>query len=224
MPIRATPLATGEFYHVYNRGVASQPTFLVKNEYQRFLLTLSYYRFLEPPVRLSKFLQLPKKERAALIKEAEEKNNKLIDIICFALMPNHFHLLVKQLTDNGVSTYLRRTTDSYVRYFNTKNERLGPLFQGVFKAGHISTDEQLIHVSRYIHLNPLVSFVVTEKNFLSYPWLSMQHFTNKHIELGMINPEPVLAHFRRPQDYLNFVLDQADYAKQLEKIKHLALE
>ncbi|KKQ34050.1 MAG: hypothetical protein US51_C0054G0003 [Microgenomates group bacterium GW2011_GWA2_37_6] len=137
-------------------------------------------------------------------------------------MPNHFHILVQQITNGGISKFLKLITDSYTRYFNTKSERVGPLFQGAFKAVRIENDDQLIHVSRYIHLNPLVSYVVREKDFLEYPWSSLRNYISGDFQF--VNPEIVLANFKSPQDYLRFVMDQKDYGKELEKIKHLTLE
>ena len=222
MPIRKTPLVNGEYYHVYNRGVALQPTFSSKREYDRFLLCLSYYRFSNLPFKLSRFLQLPKEEQESVMKNLKQDNDKMIEIITFCLMPNHFHILVQQITNGGISKFLKLITDSYTRYFNTKSERVGPLFQGAFKAVRIENDDQLIHVSRYIHLNPLVSYVVREKDFLEYPWSSLRNYISGDFQF--VNPEIVLANFKSPQDYLRFVMDQKDYGKELEKIKHLTLE
>lgn len=222
MPVRSTPLVTGEFYHIYNRGIARQPVFLSKRDYERFILTLSYYRFLNPPVKLSRLLQLPEDQRKDLITELEGKKKKLVNIVSFVLIPNHFHLLLKQTAEQGISHYMRRTVNSWARYFNTKYNRPGALFQGAFKAIHIETDEQLIHLSRYIHLNPLVSYVVKEKDFLSYPWSSLPDYLSgksSFVELG-----PVLNQFSSSTVYQKFVLDQADYAKSLEAIKHLVFE
>lgn len=162
-------LATNEFYHVYNRGVARQPTFLTKWDYQQTILALSYYRFINPPLKLSRFKELSYEQRQKYFSDLEGMGDKLVDIISFVLMPNHFHFLLKQAADGGISKFLSQVTNSYTRYFNTKHKRVGPLFQGTFKAVHVETDEQLIHLSRYIHLNPLVTFLVKEKGSLSYP-------------------------------------------------------
>lgn len=220
MPLRTTPLVVGEHYHVYNRGVAGQPVFLNKREYERFILCLSYYRFKDLPVRLSRLLQLDGEEREQILSNLHEKNDKLVDLIAFCLMPNHFHILLQQLADGGISTFLKQITASYTLYFNVKNERVGPLFQGAFKAVRIESDEQLLHVSRYIHLNPLVSYVVKDADFMSYPWSSLREYMSA--TQGMTNPKPILDHFKGSEEYVKFVLDQADYGKELEKIKHLA--
>lgn len=138
-------------------------------------------------------------------------------------MPNHFHLLLKQVAAGGISQFMRKVADGYTRYFNTKHLRIGPIFQGAFKAVHVSSDEQLLHVSRYIHLNPLVSAVVKENNFLNYPWSSLINYIDTPSS-SFINPEPILQSFKSPKKYLEFVMDQAEYGKRLEEIKHLILE
>lgn len=185
------------------------------------MFDLSYYRFAEPPVKLSKFKELPLEQRLYLLNELKRKDEKLVDIISFALMPNHFHFLLKQSVDKGISIFLSRVTNSYTKFFNTKNERVGPVFQGVFKSVHISTTEQLIHVSRYIHINPIVSFVINKEELFSYPWTSLPNYFQ---DPDMVNPNPVLSNFSSLEDYKRFILDQIDYGKRLEEIKHLTLE
>lgn len=222
MPYRTIPLSNNEYYHIFNRGVAHQPTFLLNSDYKRFLLCLSYYRFANLPCKLSRLLQIPKKEREQILASLEKVDEKAVEIISFCLMPNHFHLLLQQTKEGGISKFMKQITDSYTRYFNIKHDRVGPIYQGAFKAVHITTDEQLIHLSRYIHLNPLVSFVVREEKFLNYPWSSFKNFISGNP--GFINPKPILEHFKSPQKYKEFVMDQAEYGKELEKIKHLILE
>lgn len=221
MADRRTPLVTGEFYHIYNRGVARQPTFLTKNDYEQALLTLSYYHFVNPPMRLSRFKGLAQKERDAVL-EKLRGSAKHVEIISFVFMPNHFHFLLRQSAENGISTFLSQFTNSYTRYVNTKHNRVGAMFQGVFKSVHVESDEQLIHLSRYIHLNPVVSSVVLENKLLSYPWSSLPDYIKGESSLVWLNP--VLEHFYSPKEYEKFVFDQVDYGKKLENIKHLTLE
>lgn len=221
VPARKVPLVTGQFYHIFNRGVAKQPVFLDKRDYGKFLLTLSYYRFVKPPARLSFYTRIPESQRR-LLDKAQSKRETLIEIVSFVLMPNHFHLLVKQTFNKGISTFIARAINSYTRYFNTKQDRLGAAFQGAFRVVRVETDEQLVHLSRYIHLNPLVSYVVKDEDFLSYPWSSLSEYLKG--SPNFVNPDPVLSQFRSPDKYKEFVLNQADYAKRLEEIKHLTLE
>lgn len=222
MPYRTIPLVIGEYYHIYNRGVARQPTFFSKKDYERFITCLHYYSFENVPFRLSKFLQLPTGDKDKWIKELELKNNIAAEIIAFCLMPNHFHLLLKQVSDKGISMFMKKVTDAYTRYFNIRHRRVGPIFQGAFKAVHVSSDEQLLHLSRYIHLNPLVSIVVRKEDFKEYPWSSLKSYLGENY--SFIRNKIILDHFKNKEKYLDFVMDQADYGKQLESIKHLTLE
>lgn len=222
MPLRTIPLVTGEFYHIYNRGIARQPVFLNRRDYERFLFTLSFYRFLDIPVKLSRLLQLNKEQRKTLITTLDDKGNKQVEIISFVLIPNHFHLLLQQTREGGISNFMRRAIDSWTRYFNTKHTRLGALFQGVFKAVRVESDEQLIHLSRYIHLNPLVSYVVKEADFITYPWSSLPDYLKGNS--SFVNIDIVLRHFASSEAYKKYIFDQIDYAKKLELIKHLTFD
>lgn len=216
-------LADNEIYHIFNRGIEHRPTFTSKREYERGLMTLDYYRFKTPLLRLAKALILNQEERNKFFANLRKQGEKLVDIVSYCFMPNHFHLLLKQKLDQGISKFLSNFSDSYTRYFNTKHERTGALFQGIFKAVRIENDEQLIHVSRYIHLNPVVSFLVKEENLETYPWSSLLEILGleqKNIcEIGI-----VLDLFSSKNKYRQFLYDQVDYAKKLERIKHLLLE
>lgn len=218
---RKVIFANDEYYHVYNRGIARQPIFSDKRDYERFLLTLSFYR-LSPPVKLSRLLQLPQNQREAILNTMNTKGEKLVEIISFAFMTNHFHLLLKQNINNGISIFLSKSTNSYTRFFNLRHKRVGDLFQGVFKAVHVETDEQLIHLSRYIHLNPVVSFIIKDSELISYPWSSLPDYLGGISSI--VESEPVLGHFKSPKAYREFVFDQIDYGKKLEIVKHLILE
>ncbi|MBM3211627.1 hypothetical protein FJY90_07215 [Candidatus Gottesmanbacteria bacterium] len=214
--------ANEEYYHIYNRGIARQPIFADKRDYERFFLTFSFYRFLLPPVKLSRLLQLPHDQREDILNAMNTKSKKLIDIISYAFMPNHFHLLLKQNIDNGISIFLSKSTNSYTRFFNLRHKRIGDLFQGVFKAVHIETDEQLIHLSRYIHLNPVASFIIKDSELISYPWSSLLNYLDG--KSSILELKSVLSHFGSPKNYKRFVFDQIEYGKKLELVKHLTIE
>lgn len=222
MADRRSPIVTGQFYHVFNRGVAGQPVFFNKRDYQQAMLTLSYYRFKDPPVKLSRFKELVLQQREDIFRSLESKNETLVKVVSFGLMPNHFHFLLYQDQDNGIFTFISQFTNSYTKYINTKNIRTGPLFGGVYRSVLIETDEQLIHVSRYIHLNPVVAYVTKKEELFNYPWSSLPDFLRGGSSL--VWAKPVLDHFSSAEDYKKFVEDQIDYGRQLEVIKHLTLE
>ena len=150
-----------------------------------------------------------------------DTDKKIVDIICYCLMPNHFHFLIKQLKDGGITEFISKLSNSYTKYYNVKYNRVGPLLQGEFKAVLIESDAQLIHVSRYIHLNPIASFLVKDLN--EYRWSSYKEYVENDTN-GICNKEAVLSFFKSPKDYEKFVLDQVDYAQRLEIIKHQLLD
>lgn len=179
---------------------------------KHFIKVMRYYQIEGPKPRFSYFN--PNKNFI-------NSSGKIVNITCFCLMPNHFHLLLEQVKDGGISEFIGKLSNSYTKYFNKKNKRIGPLFQGEFKAVHIQTDEQLIHVSRYIHLNPLVNYIT--KAIEIYPWSSYPEYLEK-TDKYICKKEVVLSHFKTREDYKQFVLDQEDYGKKLEKIKHQLLD
>lgn len=222
MPKRRLPFVTNYYYHIFNRGLAKRPIFMDKRDYEKFIFTLFYYRFTKLPMKLSHFLQISNSARQNIISKLTTTGTKNIDILCFVLMPNHFHLLLKQVVDNGISNYLRLISNSWTHYFNLKYNRQGALFQGIFKAVMIEDDKQLIHLSRYIHINPVVSNIIKEKDFLKYQWSSFNDYLKRTSHF--VDVETIFSHFSKPISYKNFVLNQIDYGKKLEGIKHLLLE
>lgn len=224
MPTRKTVLATGEIYHVFNRGVNHQPIFFDKRDYQRALEVLFYYQFIKPPVRFSFFNRLPLQDRVDLLREVQQKYQRLTNILSFCFMPNHFHFLLRQTSENGISKFLADFQNSFTRYINTKHSRSGHLLQGQFKATRIITEEQLTHVSRYIHLNPYTSYVVkTFDDLKKYPWSSLSEYIENKKE-SLCETETILSFFSSKKRYLQFMFDQKDYQRKLEHIKHLLLE
>ena len=199
-----------EIYHVFNRGVEKRDIYLSNRDYVRFLETLDHY--LLPGRKLSR-----KHKRG----QKQHLETSTIEVLCYVLMPKHFHLLLKQKGDEGISNFMRKATNSYTKYFNIKNERVGPLFQGRFKAVRIGNDEQLLHVSRYIHLNPVVANLAA--NIRDYQWSSYSAYVGDE-QNNLVSTQEVLAHFPSKEKYGQFVADQADYARTLEQLKHRILD
>ncbi|MBI4999319.1 transposase [Candidatus Gottesmanbacteria bacterium] len=224
MPGRDIPLVNGEIYHVLNRGIASQPTFTDAREYKRAIEAMSYYQNLHPPQRYSIFLVQARKIREEILAKLKEKAEFWVEIIAYCFMPNHFHFLLRQKADRGISNFLSNFTNSYTRYFNTRHKRQGPLFMGKFKAVRVETDEQFYHLSRYIHLNPYSSYVVKSLETLAnYPFSSLPEYLGE-VSHTYCQKELILARFPTAESYKKFVFDQADYQRSLEIGKHLWLE
>lgn len=212
MPYRIIPFVSDYFYHIFNRGTEKRQIFESNRDRSRFLKTIQYYQYEGPKPRFSKFFI------SNLQKFSPDR--KIVEIVSYCLMPNHFHLLIKQLKEGGISEFMSKFSNSYTKYFNTKYKRVGALLQGQFKAVLVESDEQLLHLSRYIHLNPLSSFLV--KNLDQYQWSSYSEYING--TKGICSKEDVASFFKTPQDYKQFVLDQADYAQKLEIIKHQLID
>jgi putative transposase len=141
-------------------------------------------------------------------------------------MPNHYHFILKQLADNGISDFLRLVGNSYTRYFNTSFNRVGPLFQGPFKAKLISDNVYLLQLSRYLHLNPYVAGLITLDKILDYPYSSLlQYLTSTPSNLITVNPEIVLNQFGSNQNsYQNFCLNTGDYIDSIPLITDLLID
>lgn len=224
MPLRKTPIVTGQTYHVFNRGVNKQPIFFIPRNYVRAIDTIKYYLIHKPPLAYSKFVKLSKEIRNE-ISTSMTKREHGVELISYTLMPNHFHFLMKQLVDEGITNFIRKFQISHTKYINTKHDRSGPLLQGQFKAVLIEDEEQLIHVSRYIHLNAYTSFIVKSIDDLkSYSWSSLPEYLGL-VKESFCAKNIVLSTFKNNKDkYWEFTANQADYQKKLDAIKHLTLE
>ncbi len=143
---RYAPFVTGQFYHIYNRGVDKRKIFFSDGDWNHFMRLL-YMRNNETSIPI---------HRAKNKKLLEiERSNTIVDICAYALMPNHFHLLLYEKQENGISSFMQKLLTSYSMYMNKKYERTGPLMCRPFRAKHVGTDNYLQWLFAYIHLNPL---------------------------------------------------------------------
>ena len=221
MPYRRIVFAPNEVYHILNRGVAGLPIFNTDRKHSRFMELVDYYRF-DTSLSFSHFNRLEKEKRTEFLQNMKSDNKKLIEIYAFCLIPNHFHFLVKQLEERGIPKFLSNIQNAYARFYNLRNERKGPLFEAMFKGVRIENDEQLLHVSRYIHLNPSSSFLVEIGNLDTYEWSSLPVYLDK-TDSDLVNKDFVLKIFGNKNKYKDFVYNQAEYQRSLEKMKHLTL-
>lgn len=222
MSYRKTPIVVNEIYHVFNQSVAKQPIFISNRDYRRALDVFRFYQYSNPSLRFSFYNRLSISQKEEFFSELILSAEKLVEIICFCLMPNHAHFLLKNLRENGISRFMSNFQNSYAKYFNTRTSRVGSVFRQNFKAVRIESEEQLLHVSRYIHLNPVSSFLIEVKDLETYPWSSYPAYLTQGET--WIQKELILAHFKSIEDYKQFILDQVDYQRKLEIIKHLTFE
>jgi putative transposase len=155
--LRKQPLVEGETYHVYNRGANKQRIFTNTSDYARFSLLLHLANS-RTPVHLANLLQRYQGRSFIEIYENEKVSDRLVDILAYSLMPNHFHLIIRQKEKDGIAIFMKKLATGYSMYFNAKYEHSGTLFQGRFKSRHIDSEEYFRYIFAYVHLNPLDIF------------------------------------------------------------------
>lgn len=204
MPIKNTIKQYIEdgYYHIYNRGVEKRRIFEDDDDYKVFLRYLKIY--LTPPEIL--------RPQEPLLRFHLVNGNlsKEVSLISYCLMGNHFHLLLHQKTKNGISKLMQKLLTAYCGYFNRKYRRVGPLFASIFKAAHITTDEYLLHLSRYIHQNPQER----DASLADYPWSSYTYFVGI-TPPPWLKPNLILEYFNNSKpslSYQNFVEETTDHS------------
>lgn len=200
--MRPVPFITNQYYHIYNRGVDKRKVFLRYGHFLRFIRTIS------------QILQTGSASPSSTQIQSLALKSK-VSILAYCLMPNHYHLLLKQLCDNGISEFMHQLNTSYTKYFNLNNNRSGRLFEYTFKGKIIESDEMLLHVSRYIHLNPLISHIVTDLEL--YPWSSYLEYVGLR-KNTFCDLDDILDHFKN-SSYKQFILDQYEYALLLKTMQ-----
>lgn len=215
------PFITNEIYHIYNRSVGRENIFSAKLNLRKILEATNYYRYPQT-MSLSKWKSLPNDAKQHYI-FGITTTQPLVEIYVFSFMPNHYHFLVKQLQDDGIEYFLTKLQNCFAKYFNTKFDRHGSLFQIQFKARRIETDEQFVHVSRYIHLNHVTAYHIHFSELCDSPWTSFPYYINGG-DTPFVNTKPILSFFKDREDYKVFVADQVEYQRTLGDIKDLILE
>ena len=154
MPRKVVPLVTDEYYHVFNRGADKRDIFMDKADYLRFYQSLNFFNTQDPTVNF---------DSAKVLQKNTLYQSRLVEVKAYALLPNHYHLVLKQLVDGGVSEYIKRISGGYTSYFNQKQKRSGVLFQGKFKRVHIDSDTQYQYLLVYVNENHTVHNVTSQR-------------------------------------------------------------
>ena len=219
--MRKTPFVPGEYYHIYNRTILNIPEFKEHNNCNRlaqaFLLANS-----TKSGRAFEYLRNNNKPTSdvgfdLLLKNALEitrSGEKLVDVLCYAIMPDHYHLLIREIKERGITEFIRKSNISIAKYVNKTKERRGTIFEGLFKSKHIDSNEYLRHLSLYIHLNPL-DFIAGKDwrehklenwskhkgRLLNYPWSSLSFFLNNIPNDIISGHEIIISQFKNSGDY-----------------------
>lgn len=198
------------YYHLYNRGVEKRNIFEDAQDYGVFLSYLKEYLLPKDEVKLREQLANPAtsaSEKGTILKALRLNNfSEEITLLSYCLMPNHFHLLIHQRSAEAIDGFMNSLATRYTMFFNKKYKRVGPLYQGVYKAVLVQTDEQFLHLSRYIHRNPLSLQGVTLQR-LSQQSSSYADYLGRR-KTAWIHPKTVLSYFSATNltlSYRNFV-------------------
>ena len=227
-------IQTGEIYHVYNRGVEKRKVFCERLDYIRFIHDLFEFNDTRPAPEFSRRYRPGDNVGDPISHIGPGK--KLVDILAFCLMDNHYHLLIRPLAENSLSFFMQKLGIGYTLAFNEKNERVGSLFQGKYKFRHIDRENYLRHIICYIHLNPLkfcsklnkngkMDFVKTWDALKKYRWSSHLAYLGEDNFGSVIEKKFILELFGGMSGYKEFVRDWMKYeAEKLEFISSVAID
>ncbi|MDD3905945.1 MAG: transposase [Candidatus Omnitrophica bacterium] len=202
-------------YHIFNKSISNFTIYNDAFEYLRMLTAIQYYQSNPGKTSFSRFISLLEKEKTQIPTE-----NKIVDVIAYCLMPTHFHFILNEQKEGGIASFTNNLLNSYTRYFNIKHNRKGPLWQGRSRRVLVKTDEQLLHLTRYIHLNPVTSYLVDNPG--KWPYSSYDEYLKIPKDLQICKYADLID--MQPTIYMNFVTDRINYQRELAKIKDLLLE
>lgn len=221
--MRKHVLAVGEVYHIFTRSIADYKVFNNNSDFERMQRLIKFFE-VENEIKFSDFLDLRLVQKEGFNNAcniiAKDKIN-LVQIIAYCFMPTHIHLVLKQLEEHSISKYMKDILISYTRYFNTLHQRKGPLWESRFKNVLVENDDQLQHLIRYVHLNPVTAKLIDNPE----DWL----FSSYREYLSEVKDATAICQFDdileiKPSLYRKFINDQISYQKELAKIKSLIME
>ncbi|MBI2100079.1 MAG: transposase [Candidatus Vogelbacteria bacterium] len=191
-----------EYYHIYNRGVMKRAIFIDDRDYSRFLFLIlflqsSAHNFDHITRSISHFGKHRMFDiEAEMVKEISRSRE--VNLLAFTLQPNHFHLIVRELTEGGMAKYLQRIGNSHTKYFNIKYKQSGHLFQNSYQSVHIEDNEQLLYTSAYIHKHAPK---------INYEWSSYQDYIKENRWGDLLGTSLVLEQFKNPEEYHQWLKD-----------------
>jgi len=188
-----------EYYHVYNRGVDKRDIFDDAKDFDRFIEGVKEFNTIKPLGSLRDHVP------SSSTPTTGRSRDPLVEVVCFCLNKNHYHLLLRQLADEGVSKFMQKVAGGYTRYYNEKNKRNGVLFQGKYKFARVDSNEQLLRVSAYINLNNIVHGI--RQSHFNFFRSSLSEYMNKTREGGICTKNIILEQFKNSSEYEHFAKD-----------------
>ena len=216
--LRKDPFITGEYYHIYNRGIDKRVIFKLKKDYERFMILL-YLANSNESFRLDDLLSNKGTNKTFDEILILDRGEPLVSIGAWSLMTNHFHLLAKQEVDGGITKFMRKLGTGYSMFFNIKYQRTGSLFGGPFKSKLVGVDDNYMRqLFGYIHINPLEIGFPDWKEKINQSSMNMKKFLESYryssypdylgedrVERNIINPKAFPEYFEDSKVFEDFV-------------------
>lgn len=222
--MRKTIFSNNEYYHICNRGVDKRKIFVDKNDYERFLLGMKLLNDEKTGV-MSQWKDAQRSPKVQPWANSRlnlgEQGEGLIQIVAYCLNPNHYHLILKQVADDGVVKFMQKLGTAYTMYFNKKHDRTGALFQGRFKSIHVNSNESLLYLSAYVNGNHFVHGY----GEMEWKYSSMLDYLGKR-NGGIIQKDDnmVFDQFKNGREYMEFAKNYIGYMKDKKETKKYLLE
>lgn len=224
---RNIKFANHYIYHVYNRGTRKNKIFLDEYDYVRWKKLLFWCANYDYPYSLyinrRKQFQISGgnlKEFDDFIKKHYRYDLPLVEIVAYTEMPNHYHLVLEQSDDEGVSKFMHKLSTSYTMFFNQKYEVTGSLFEGRFKAVMVKTDEQLLQLLRYVLVNPLAGGLISKDRLFYYSWFSLRDYGNR---AGIVSQRRIPDFFKNRQELEKFLLVEFE-EREIEEVRGVTID
>ena len=219
-------LIDGEYYHIYNRGVDKRIIFQDRDDYFRLFLGLHLLNCKQEGImeRWRTFIRGNPRAKLSEFQEFSSRQgfsyeDQLVEIIAYCLLPNHYHIVIKQESKEGIRIFMHKLGTSYTNYFNKKNERSGSLFQGTYNAVHIDSKELLPHLSVYVNCNYIIHGITDN----DYQWSSLPDYLGKR-NGSLCQKEAVLNQFKNIEDYKSFLDDNLSNIREIRELKKIVLQ
>ena len=211
-------------YHIFNRSIAEYKIFNDTKDYERMFCLINFFQIKEPPCKFADFIILKHVRQEGFLNylnSITKKDEKLVQLIAYCFMPTHIHLIMKQLSPNGISIFMSNILNSYTRYFNTKHKRKGPLWESKFQNVLVNKDEQLLHLTRYVHLNPVTAKLVNKPG--DWTFSSFNEYINETNEDQKICKYNELLEIN-PSEYKKFLKERISYQRELAILKKSTID
>jgi putative transposase len=215
--MRKIALKTGEYYHIYNRGVDKRNIFSDQNDFLRFFQSMDEFNTPDP---IGSIFENSFRKKLTSLGHPMSKS-KLVEFVCYCVNPNHYHFILKQAQDGGIEKFMQKLGNGYTKYFNNKYKRSGVLLQGKFKSKHIGSNEYLLHLSSYVNLNNKVHKIndhpMSKSSWNEYFGTKKENFcTAKEIVLGQFENSKEYGEFA--ENSLAGILERKKTSKEIEAL------